>query len=177
MKTIQLFFALLLTNSGLLWAQTYLAYTKQPLAMVDSSRSPIKHLEKGDALYVLTDKHYHGHVKAVHVKTHHEGFIPAHDVVIEKEIPFMQSMSSNFTKSEVQNPEVVIRNSSHAPMTIKLGEHEYDIKSKESKSLHLPKGKYYYRVTAPDLDHYYGVEILDEFKRYDWDFYVDEEKL
>jgi hypothetical protein len=167
---------MLLSYSGL-WAKTYLAYAKQPIAMVDSNHAPIKHIEKGDALYVLSDKHYHGQLRVVHVKTHSEGFIPAHEVLIEKEISFMELMSGNFTHSEVQNPELVIRNSTHADMMIKIGEHEYALKPHEIKSIHLSKGKYYYRVIIPEIEHYYGIEVLDEYKRYDWDFYVEEEKL
>ncbi len=175
MKTLQFLF--LLCSSHLLWGQTYLAYAKQSVIMVDSNRARVRHIEKGDAFYLLSDKKYHGYFRVVQIKTHQEGFVSARKVIVEGEIPLTQVGTGNYTISEVQNPELVIRNGTHALMTVKIGEHEYDVPPHQTKAMHLSKGKYYYRVMVPEIDHYYGVEVLEEYKRYEWEFYLDEEKL
>lgn len=177
-------FLILLGCSFKGYTQAYLAYAKEHVELTDSQFVKVKSIPKGEALYILPHKTHHGlhlhngYYWAVHVRTHQEGFVPAHLVKVEDEIPFnIEGPVSSSTSSDIQNPVVEIKNSTKHTMLIKLGEEEHEIEPHKTKTLHLKKGKYYYRVSLPEMDHYYAVEYLDEYKLYTWDFYVHEEPL
>jgi len=184
MKSWICFLLLLLIHSLEGASQAYLAYTKEHVELTDSHFVATKSIPKGEAMYILPHKTHHGlhlhngYYWAVHVRTHHEGFVPAHLVKVEDEIPFnMEGTVSSSKSSDIQNPVVEIKNSTKHAMRIKVGEEEHEIEPHKTKTLHLKKGKYYYRVSMPELDHYYAVEVLDEYKLYTWDFYVHEEPV
>lgn len=166
------------------YSQAYLAYTKEHVDLADSHFVATKGIPKGEALYILPHKTHHGlhlhngYYWAVHVRSHQEGFVPSHSIKVEEEIPFnMEGTTSSAQNSDIQNPVVEIKNSSKHTMRIKVGEEEHEVEPHQTKTLHLKRGRYYYRVSMPEIDHYYAVEQLEEYKLYTWDFYVHEEPL
>lgn len=177
MKTGILLISALLGSSSTMIAQNYLAYTKTHLYLLDSTNAEIKHIEKGDAVFIESEHPRHGKYKVTHLKSKKDGFISKHDVKIYKEVAASEKSNLVSKNSEVRDPIVEIHNSSRQVMTIKFDDVEFEMQPHETHTLKVTKGNYYYKVYADGMDAHYDYAKLQEFKKYDWDFYVDEEPI
>ena len=170
---LRLFSIILLFFSLSVYSQSYLGYSNQISDLVDTNYTSIKHIAKGDALFLITIENQVGYYNVIHIKSNKEGFSPRKHVQIERVVP--QTEKNIFTsviKSEVKDPIVKVRNSSKQVLILKLNNSIIEIAPKEKRTLHLNQGKYYYRVSSQDIEPYYGVENIDNFHLYEWDFYI-----
>ena len=177
MKTGILLISALLGSSSTMIAQNYLAYTKTNLDLLDSNNTKVKHIEKGDAILVESEHVKHGKYKITHLKTKKIGFVHKHDVKIYKEVDESEKTNLTGKASEVKDPLVEIHNSSRQTLFIKFDDVEFEMQPHETHTLKVSKGNYYYKVYADGMDAHYDFAKLQEFKKYDWDFYVDEEPV
>lgn len=157
------------------FSQSYLGYSILNTDLIDTTYKPIKHITKGDALFVISLEAQQGHYNVIHIKSNTEGFIPRKNVMLERVVPQTEeNLFSTIKQSEVRDPIVKVFNNSKAGMTVKLNDTLYEIRPKEKTTIHLKPGKYYYRISTADINPYYGTEILDEYKLYEWEFYIGE---
>lgn len=156
-----------------LYAQSYLGYANQQTDLIDTLNRPIRSITKGDALFVISLDAQFGHYNVVHIKSNKEGFIPRKCISLERVVPQTEdNIFSSIKTSEVKDPVIKIFNSSRIPISVKLNNTIYDINPKERTTIHLKAGKYYYRVSNPAIEPYYGSEEVDEYKLYEWEFYI-----
>ena len=155
------------------FCQSYLGYVNVGCELIDTNYREIKHIPKGDAVFIISLDIQFGHYNIVHINSSKEGFLPRRNVIIERVIPQTESNVFNaIKKSEIKNPILKIMNSSKYAMILKIDNMFYEINAKEKKAIHLTKGRHYYRVSSPYMEPYYGTEILDEFHLYEWEFYI-----
>ena len=177
MKTGILIISALLGSSSAMLAQNYLAYTKTHLQMVDSTHAPVKHLEQGDALYIESEKHEHGMYKVIHLKSKKKGYVSKHDVKIHREVNETEKPTLTTKNSPVKDPVIEMHNSSKHPLFVKFDDVEFEIKPHETHAIRMDRGNYYYKVYSGELEAHYEYAKLQEFKKYEWEFYVEEEPL
>ena len=177
MKLGILLISALLGSSSTIIAQNYLAYTKTHLYLLDSNNAETKHIEKGDAVFIESEHPKHGKYKVTHLKTRKTGFVHKHDVKIYKEVAEGDKPTLIGKNSEVKDPIIEIHNSSRQTLTLKFDDVEFEMQPHETHTLKVTKGNYYYKVYADGIDAHYDFAKLSEFKKYDWDFYVDEEPI
>jgi hypothetical protein len=155
------------------YSQSYLGYSTQNTELIDSVYNTIRTVGKGDALFIISLEAQHGHYNVIHIKSNKEGFIPRKNVVLERVVPQTEdNIFSSIKKSEVKDPIIKIHNASKLALTIKLNNTLYEVNPKDRTTIHLKAGKYYFRVSNPDIAPYYGTEDLDEYKLYEWEFYI-----
>ena len=177
MKTGILLISALLGSSGALFAQNYLAYTKTHSNILDSTHAPIKHIEQGDAVYVLSEKPEHGMYRVIHLKSKKQGFIKKHDVKIHREIADHEKTTIATKASSVKDPVIEIHNSSRDTLHIKFDDVEFTVNPHDKHQLKVEKGSYYYKVYAHGIEPHYEYARVQDYKKYEWDFYVDEEPI
>lgn len=161
-------------GSGSLSAQNYLAYSKASTMLLDSGHVTIQHVEKGDVLILETKKPLVGYVAATHMRTKQRGLLPSHHVKVERSIDGIDSMVS-LRSDEIKDPILKIHNSSKHPMVFKMAGQEIELEPNEQKRIQVKAGKSYYKVSAHDVDYHYGSEVLEEYRQYEWEFYIEEE--
>ncbi len=164
------FFLAFLTNA---FGQSYLGYIGKSTELIDTNRAIIKHLPKGDAVFLTSLELQEGHYNIVHIKSNKEGFIPRKDVVIERVIP--QTEGNVFTSiktSDVKDPIIKVFNNSKYGMTVKINSVLYELQPKEKRTIHLKNGRLYYRVSCQYIEPYYGTELIENFHLYEWEFYI-----
>lgn len=167
------FYGLVVSTLNIAYPQSYLGYVNHPTELIDTLYKPIRSVSKGDALFVISLDSQFGHYNVVHIKSNKEGFIPRKHVSLERVVPQTEdNIFSSIKKSEVRDPVIKIFNSSRIPISVKLNNTIYDISPKERTTIHLKAGRYYYRVSNPEIEPYYGSEELDEYKLYEWEFYI-----
>jgi hypothetical protein len=155
------------------FCQSYLGYVNNGCELIDTNNRQIKHIPKGDAVFIISLDLQFGHYNVVHIKSSKEGFLPRKNIIIERVIPQTESnVFNSIKKSDIKNPILKIMNSSKYAMILKIDNNFYEINPKEKKAIHLTKGRHYYRVSSPYMEPYYGTEILDEFHLYEWEFYI-----
>jgi len=96
-------------------------------------------------------------------------------VVDHRMRPAKETVLTSVKPSDTKDPVLNLYNDSKYPMALKLGDVLYHLSPREKMTLSLKRGSYNYRVTAPDLNPYYGKEPLDNFHTYAWEFYVEVE--
>jgi hypothetical protein len=164
------FFLAFLTNA---FGQSYLGYISKATELIDTNRTIVKHLPKGDAVFLISLELQEGYYNIVHIKSNKEGFIPRKDVVIERVIP--QTEGNVFTSiktSDVKDPIIKVFNNSKYAMTVKINDVLYELQAKEKRAIHLKNGRLYYRVSSQYIEPYYGTEIIENFHLYEWEFYI-----
>jgi len=153
--------------------QSYLGYVNVSTELIDTNNTQIKHIPKGEAVFIVSLETQHGNYNVVHIKSNKEGFVSRKNVTIERVIPQTESnVFSSVKTSDVKDPILKIHNSSKFPLIIKIDNVFYEINGKEKKAIHLKKGRHYYRVSSPYMEPYYGTETLDDFHLYEWEFYI-----
>ena len=174
MKPLHFFFCLFFLFLPLThFSQSYLGYSTQHTELIDSTYATIRTVAKGDGLFIISLEAQHGYYSVIHIKSNKEGFIPRKNVVLERVVPQVEeNIFSSIKQSDVRDPIIKISNTSKIAMTVKLNNTLYEIQPKEKRTIHLKTGKYYFRVSTPDIAPYYGSEELDEFKLYEWEFYI-----
>ncbi len=156
-------------------SQSYLGYATQHVDLIDSNYTTIKTVAKGDALFVISLDVQQGHYNVIHIKSNKEGFIPRKNVALERVVPQIEeNIFSSIKQSDVKDPIIKVYNNSKMALTIKLNNTFYEINPKDRTTIHLKAGRYYFRVSNPDMDPYYGSEVLDDYKLYEWEFYIGE---
>ena len=155
-------------------AQSYLGYTVCPTYLTDSlAHHHIAHTGKGDALILPSLEHKHGLYKVIHVKSKKEGFVSVHDLTIEKNLPNSQSdLMASLDNSDIKDPVIKIHNKSKKIMTVVLNQDKYDIEPHETATLHVKAGKYHSKVLITNTDPIYNFDVLENFKLYDWNYFV-----
>lgn len=165
-----LFFLFLSSHS---FCQSYLGYVNTGSELIDSNNRQIKHIPKGDAVFIISLDIQFGHYNVVHIKSSKEGFLPRKNILIERVIPQTESnVFNSIKKSDVKDPILKVMNGSKYGLILKIDNIFYEINPKEKKAIHLTKGRHYYRVSSPYMEPYYGTETLDEFHLYEWEFYI-----
>jgi hypothetical protein len=155
------------------YCQSYLGYVNTTSELIDTNNRQIKHIPKGDAVFIISLDLQFGHYNVVHINSSKEGFLPRKNIIIERVIPQTESnVFNSIKKSEIKDPILKIFNSSKYAMILKIDNIFYEINAKEKKAIHLTKGRHYYRVSSPYMEPYYGTETLDDFHLYEWEFYI-----
>lgn len=157
-------------NTAFVFSQTHLGHSKHASVLRDSLSSPIINIEKGDALFIESDRPTNGLYKVVHLLTEKAGYIKAEDVKLDKKFDTESTFKS--IKSEEKDPTLKIHNNSVQPMYLKISGEEHLLAPNKITSIKLSKGKYYYQVSSPSVEHHYGHETVEEYKLYEWEFYV-----
>lgn len=179
MKLLIVFITALLTS--LLFesnAQSYIGYLADNVELRDSSGQKItKKAKKGDGVLIYTLDVFDGDkYKVHHINSAKDGYIFRKDVLLEKSVPYtaqtMDEIKQAIRDTEMRLPVLKLYNNTKDKLSLKFGKEEIVLKPQERTSMRMDKGKYYYKLRMPGFDPYYGVEILEEHKLYDWEFYV-----
>ena len=162
---------LLILQSVFVFSQTHLGHSKHSTILQDSLSSSLINIEKGDALFIESDKPTNGLYKVVHLQTEKVGYMKAEDVKFDKKFDTESTFKS--IKSEEKDPTLKIHNNTGQPISLKIAGKEHLLVPHETSNIKLSKGKYYYQVSSPGFDHHYGHEAVEEYKLYEWEFYVE----
>jgi hypothetical protein len=165
-------FVLLLCN--LSFGQSYIGYLKKETNLIDRNKTVIEVIKKGEAVFIhslpLSSEFY----LVNHINTNNEGFVSAKNIYHLEEV--IEDTAASFSKislSDKKYPIIRIRNSTHSNLKIKINCINYEIESKNEILIPLEKGTFTYVVTGANMHPHYGKEALEEFKMYDWDFYIE----
>jgi hypothetical protein len=156
-------------------AQSYLGYTICPTYLTDSTgHHQVVHTGKGDAIILPSLEHKHGMYKVVHIRSKKEGFISAHEITIEKAVPVSveSDLFTALANSDVKDPIIKIHNKSKKTMTVILNQDKYDIEPHQTTTIKTKAGKYHSKVIIPDTDPIYCLDQLEDYKLYDWNYFV-----
>ena len=116
------------------FAQSYLGYVDSGTELIDTNNRQIKHIPKGDAVFIISLDLQFGHYNVVHINSSKEGFLPRKNVIIERVIPQTESnVFNSIKKSEIKDPILKIMNSSKYAMILKIDNIFYEINAKEKK--------------------------------------------
>jgi len=171
-STLPLLISLLIGGSCM--AQSYIAYTTAPVYLTDSTgHHHVDHTGKGDAVILPSLEHKHGMYRAIHIKNKKEGFINVHDITIEKSIPVSESdVFGSVANSDVKDPIIKIHNKSKKMMTIYFNQEKFDLEPQQVTTIRIKAGKYHSKVIIPDVDPIYCYDTLEDYKLYDWNYFV-----
>lgn len=173
MKLFLVHILIFITAHTLCNAQSYLAYANESMDLIDTNYATIKHIPKGDALFLVSLENAHGYYNVIHIKSNKEGFVPRKHIQIERVIPQIEeNIFTSVQTSDAKDPILKVYNNSKMPMILKINNVHYDVAPKERKNIHLKKGRFYYRVSTSNVEPYYGTETLDDFRLYEWEFYI-----
>ncbi len=170
------FFRFLLTvlaiSNG--FSQSYMGYTRKATSLFDSTHTQLELIEKGEAVFIFSKEKNSKHYFINHIRTNKEGFILKKEVIVtEKALDITEHNFSTIKESEEKEPIISVKNSLNETLTLKINSIKYEIAPKESQIIRLKQGRFTFVVTSPGMLPHYGREIMEEFKRYEWDFYED----
>jgi hypothetical protein len=140
---------------------------------MDNQNKEIAKLNKGEGVFIypynLNNEHYYVN----HILTNREGYVPKKHLHVVHEV--MESAEGDFLvkESEQKSPIIRIRNDSKLSMRLRINGSSHEILPREEKDISIKKGIYTFIVTAPDVQPHYGRESLEEYKMYEWEFYID----
>ncbi len=159
-------------------AQSYIGYLSNRVDIMDSSgRNVVKKTRKGDGVLVYTLEVYHGKkYKVHHINSGKDGFIHREHVLLEKSVPYtaqtMDDIKQAIKDTEMRDPMIKMYNNTDDKLNFKFGKQEIELNPQERMSMKLTSGRYYYKLKTKGYDPYYGVEVLENHRLYDWEFYI-----
>jgi hypothetical protein len=168
------FFAMAITAHS----QSYIGYMSDKVDIMDSTGKVIvKRARKGDGVLVYTLQVYQGKkYKIHHINSSKDGYIFREDVLLEKSVPYtaqtLEEIKQAIRDTEMRDPLLKMYNNTDGKLTFKFGKEQYELNPKERVTVKLTSGKYYYKLKTKGYDPYYGVEILENHRLYDWEFYL-----
>lgn len=154
-------------------AQSYIGYLKRECVLLDHNKNEIGRLNKGEGVFIFPVKIENDVCYVNHILTNREGYISKKNIHIVHEVKESADAGFAVKESEEKNPIVRIRNGSKVPMRLRINGSSHEILPREEKNIPIKKGIYTFIVTAPDVEPHYGRESLDEYKMYEWEFYID----
>lgn len=163
-------------------AQSYIGYLVDHIEIKDSlNEKTIKKGRKGDGVLVYNlDVFEGGKYKIHHINSGKDGFILRKDVLLQKSVPYtaqsLDDIKKAILETEMKDPMVNMYNNTKGKISIKYGKENIELAPQEKMSLKLAKGKYYYKFKMQGVDPYYGVEVLEDHRLYDMEFYVGKTK-
>jgi hypothetical protein len=163
-------------------SQSYIGYLVDNIEVKDSLNDRIvKKARKGDGVLVYTlDVYQGGKYKIHHINSGKDGFIQRKDVLLQKSVPYTAQSLNDIKKAiletEMKDPMINMYNNTKDKISIKYGKENIELAPQEKMSLKMAKGKYYYKFKLPGIDPYYGVEVLEDHRLYDMEFYVGKTK-
>lgn len=181
MKTLQTLLFLLVFSIASK-SQSYIGYLADNVELRDSTDEKVtKKGRKGDGVLVYTlDVYKGGKYKVHHINSGKDGFIFRKDVLLQKSVPYtaqtLSEIKQAILETEMKDPVVNMYNNTKDKISIKYGKENINLAPQERLSLKLAKGKYYYKFKLPGVDPYYGVEVLEDHRLYDMEFYVGRTK-
>jgi hypothetical protein len=166
--------ALAISLNNSLLAQSYIGYLKKETTLTDSNMVAIKVLRRGDAVFIHSKPANAEFYHINHINTNNEGLVPSKNVYFIEEV--IEDSSSTFAtvkSSDKKDPIIHVKNSTNAPLKIKIENKNHVIEPKKEAFIHIKKGIHYYTVTGADMHPHYNKESFEEFKMYEWDFYLE----
>ena len=163
-------------------AQSYIGYLVDNIEIKDSLNEKIvKKGRKGDGVLVYNLNVYEGgKYKVHHINSAKDGFILRKDVLLQKSVPYTAQSIDDIKKAiletEMKDPMLKFYNNTKGKIQIKYGKENIELAPQEKLSLKMAKGKYYYKFKLQGVDPYYGVEVLEDHRLYDMEFYVGRTK-
>ena len=154
-------------------AQSYIGYLKRECLLEDGNHNIIGKLKKGEGVFIFPNHHHDNTYYVNHILTNREGYIPKKHIHIVHEVKESGEAGFSVKESDQRNPIMKIRNGSKIPMRMSIDGTCHDILPKEEKNISVKRGVYRLIVTAPDVEPHYGRENLEEYKMYEWEFYID----
>ena len=153
-------------------AQSYIAYTTDPLYLTDScGHHQIVHTGKGDGLILPSLVHHHGMYKAIHIRSKKEGYVNVHEITIEKTLNGSESdLFGALASSDVKDPIIKVHNKSKQTMTVMLNQEKYEVEPHQVATIKVKAGKYHSKVLMEDADPIYCFDTLEDYKLYDWNY-------
>ncbi len=159
-------------------AQSYIGYLAQNIELKDSlDKKVTKKGRKGDGVLVYNLEVYKGgKYKVHHINSGKDGFIYRKDVLLQKSVPYtaqtMDEIKQAILETEMKDPLIKMYNNTKDKLSIKFGKEDIVLAPQERMSLKMNKGRYYYKLKMPGYDPYYGVEILEDHRLYDMEFFI-----
>lgn len=163
-------------------SQSYIGYLVDNIEVKDSLNEKIvKKGRKGDGVLVYNlDVYQGGKYKIHHINSGKDGFILRKEVLLQKSVPYtaqsLDDIKKAILETEMKDPMVNMYNNTKDRISIKYGKENIELAPQEKMSLKMTKGKYYYKFKLPGVDPYYGVEVLEDHRLYDMEFYVGKTK-
>lgn len=154
-------------------AQSYIGYLKRECALMDSKNKEVGRLKKGEGVFIFPNSLENDECLVNHILTNREGYISTNNIHIVHQVK--ESSDAGFAVKELEqkNPIIRIHNDSRTSMRFRINGSSHEILPKEEKNIPIKKGIYTFIVTAPNVDPHYGRESLEEYKMYEWEFYID----
>lgn len=163
-------------------SQSYIGYLVDNIEIKDSLNDKIvKKGRKGDGVLVYNlDVYQGGKYKVHHINSGKDGFILRKDVLLQKSVPYtaqsLDDIKKAILETEMKDPMLKFYNNTKDKISIKYGKENIELAPQEKLSMKMAKGKYYYKFKLPGVDPYYGVEVLEDHRLYDMEFYVGRTK-
>jgi hypothetical protein len=163
-------------------AQSYIGYLVDQVEIKDSlNQKIIKKGRKGDGVLVYNlDVYEGGKYKIHHINSGIDGWINRKDILLQKSVPYtaqsLDDIKKAILETEMKDPLLKLYNNTKDKISIKYGKENIELAPQEKMSLKMTKGKYYYKFKMPGVDPYYGVEVLEDHRLYDMEFYVGKSK-
>ena len=159
-------------------SQSYIGYLAANIELKDSSNTKVtKKGRKGDGVLVYNlDVYEGGKYKVHHINSGKDGYILRKDVLLQKSVPYtaqtMDEIKQAILETEMKDPMLQLYNNTKKSLSIKFGKEDIVLAPQERMSLKMNKGRYYYKLKMPGYDPYYGVEVLEDHRLYDMEFFV-----
>ena len=131
----------------------------------------VKQLPVSCQLYVLSDKEVSGFYKAIDIKTGKTGWV--NKAVVKLSDKAKVDAAGDFKKigaSATAAPELVIKNSSNAGITLIVGDESFAVAANSSRTVSVGKGKKYVVVASPGLTPKSGYQEFASHEKYEWQF-------
>lgn len=163
-------------------SQSYIGYLADNIELKDSlDAKTIKKCKKGDGVLVYNlDVFKGGKYKVHHINSGKDGFIYRKDVLLQKSVPYtaqsLDDIKKAILETEMKDPMLKFYNNTKDKLSIKFGKENIVLAPQERMSLKMAKGKYYYKFKMDGIDPYYGVEVLEDHRLYDMEFYIGKTK-
>jgi len=131
----------------------------------------VKQLPVNTSLYVLSNSAVTGFYKAVEIKTGKTGWV--NKTVVKLNEKAKGDAAGDFKKigaSATSAPELVIKNSSSAGITLIVGEESFAVAANSSRTVSVGKGKKYVVVASPGLTPKSGYQEFVSHEKYEWQY-------
>lgn len=163
-------------------SQSYIGYLVDNIELKDSlDQKTTKKGRKGDGVLVYNlDVYEGGRYKVHHINSGKDGFILRKDVLLQKSVPYtaqtLDDIKKAILETEMKDPMLKFYNNTKGKISIKYGKENIELAPQEKLSMKMAKGKYYYKFKMQGIQPFYGVEVLEDHRLYDMEFYVGKTK-
>jgi hypothetical protein len=173
MKSTSIFSILILFSlNG--YTQSFMGYVKRETPLLDSNNAVIEVIKRGEIVFVFSKDPKATTLHVNHVRTNKDGNLPQKSIyILEEAVESGDMVFSSIKKSDQKDPIIKIHNSSNQDMRLSIDGKKHHINSKHTLEVSLKAGRHNYVVTAADMHPHFGKETVEEFKMYEWEFYLD----